>query len=274
MTAQAYETPRGASYANMNIVTSANHDFVHCLAGLVESVRRHYGIRPIVYDVGLTSEDRAALDADIVPIETAADCFDFASSGKTRFIKTTHKPACVRHYWQNHDEPMIFIDADCLFAARVEETGFDVGVTVRTGKSLDLSDHFNGVINAGVLFFNTDASELVDAWAAACTRENTTDQKALTDILSETIDWAEYGRVYDWRELKVKVFRTDEYNDYRLGSGKILHLKGLRHEKGIYEQLLAAGRDGRDMYAVYHRLRRKKKGAVWAWLARVFGTRR
>lgn len=243
----------------MNIVTSANHDFFHCLTGLVESVKRHYNTRPIIYDVGLSSEDRDKLDAQIIRIDVDVDFFGYATDGDSRFIKTTHKPFCIRHYFENFSEPMIFLDADCMFMAPVTETGFDVGVTLRSPKSVDTSDHFNGVLNAGVLFFNSPASELIDRWAQQCQKENTTDQKALTGILSETIDWRHYNRVYDWGGLKVKVFSTEDYNDYHLKTGRIFHFKGLRHEKEIYAELLKAHREGRDMYAVYRKLRRKKK---------------
>ena len=257
----------------MNVVTSSNHDFSHCLVGLVEGVWRHYGKRPIVYDLGLTDEDRTKLRAEIIPIEVAAGCFDYATAGDGLFIKTTHKPACVRHYFENFSEEMIFVDADCLFVDRVEETGFDVGVTLRTGKARDLSDHFNGVLNAGVIFFNTDARQLVDRWATKCTKDNTTDQKALTDILSDTIDWQHYDRIYDWHGLKIKVFRTDEYNDYHIRSGKILHFKGLRHEKAIYEQLLAARESGKDIYSLFRKLRRRRKRSD-SWLGKLLPSTR
>jgi len=250
----------------MNKVTSANHAFFHCLSGLAESVRKHYNKPLIVYDVGLTEEDRSKLDAHIIQIDVDSSCFDFATDGDSRFVKTTHKPACIKHYFKNFTEKMIFVDADCLFMERVEESGFDVGVTLRTGKGLDLTDHFNGVLNAGVLFFNTSADELVDPWAEECQKENTTDQKALTDILSETIDWKRYNHIYDWHGLKVKVFKTDDYNDYHLKTGKIFHFKGLMHEKGIYEQLLAANHAGKDMYKTYKRLRRKRKASWWQQL--------
>ena len=245
----------------MNIVTSANHDFAHCLTRLVQTVWQYYDKPPIVYDIGLTDEDKEKLDARIIPIEVAAACFDYAAAGNTHFIKATHKPTCIKHYFDNFSEPMIFVDADCLFAERVEETGFDVGVTLRTGKGLRLLDHFNGVLNTGVVFFNTDACELISRWLTECTRDNTTDQKALTDILSETIDWQNYDHVYDWQGLKIKVFRTDEYNDYHLRTGKIIHFKGLRHEKGIYEQLLAARASGKDMYSLYKKIKRSRKRA-------------
>ncbi|MCY2926963.1 MAG: hypothetical protein NT031_16320 [Planctomycetota bacterium] len=231
----------------MNIVTSANHGFFHCLAGLVESVHRHYGKRPIVYDLGLTDADRAALDAEIIPLAVPG----------------------IRHYWQNHDEPMIFLDADCLFMARVEETGFDLGVTLRTGKSLDLTNPYNGVLNAGVLFFNTPVAAFVDVWEQACRQSDTTDQKALVEILGETIDWQHYDRVYDWRGLSVKVFRTDDVNDYHMRApGRIWHLKGNRHSAAMYEKLMSAIRAGKDPYTTYKGLIRRQRR--WESLRRAF----
>ena len=257
----------------VNIVTSANHGFFHCLAGLVESVHRHYGKRPIVYDLGLTDADRAALDAEIVPLVVPADSFDYTGVGDTgrRFIRTTHKPSCVRHYWQTHDEPMIFLDADCLMMARVEETGFDLGVTLRTGKSLDLTNPYNGVLNAGVLFFNTPATAFVDVWEQACRQSDTTDQKALVEILGETIDWQHYDRVYDWHGLTVKVFRTDDVNDYHMRApGRIWHLKGNRHSAAMYEKLMSAIRAGKNPYTTYKSLiRRQRRGEsirrIFSW---------
>ena len=257
----------------MNVVTSSNHDFAYCLTGLVQSVWRHYGKRPIVYDVGLTDEDRTKLEAEIIPTKVAAGCFDHATYGNSTIIKTTHKPTCIKHYFENFSEEMIFVDADCLFMDRVEETGFDMGVTQRTDKGLDLSDHVNGVLNAGVLFFNTASCQLVDRWARECAKDNASDQKSLTDILSETIDWQHYDHIYDWQGLKIKVFRTGEYNDYHLRSGKILHFKGLRHEKGIYEQLLAASQSGKDIYSLYKKLRHRRKRAD-SWLGRLLGSDR
>jgi hypothetical protein len=258
----------------MNVVTSANHAFAHCLAGLVASVHEHYGRPPIVYDVGLTGDDRDSLDADVVPMPVGPEHFGYARDGGSRFIRATHKPACIRHYWRNHSERMIFVDADCLFAQRVEEAGFDVGVTLRPRDELDVADHYNGVLNAGVVMFNAPAGELIERWAEACGQAEATDQSALTAVLSETIDWpGSYGRICDWHGLKVKVFPTETHNDYRLGGGKILHFKGLRHESRVYARLLEARRRGEDMWSVFEGLRRGRKRRR-SWLGRLLGRRR
>ena len=99
-------------------------------------------------------------------------------------------------------------------------------------------------------------------------QENTTDQKELSEMLSETIDWKHYNRAYDWHGIKVKVFNAAEYNDVRLKNGKIFHFKGKRHEPEIYRQLLHAYQENRNLYELFNQLtgRRKK-----SFLERLFG---
>ena len=252
----------------MNVVTSSDSNFFHCLQGLAESVRKHYGKQVIVYDVGLTDEEKRSIDAHIIPINVDVDFSGYAtfmkhSTIETKAIKTTHKPFCVRHYFENYSEPMIFVDADCTFNARIEESGFDVGVTLRRKNRIDLTNPWIGIINAGVIFFNTYARELIGTWAKGCQKENTTDQKELSEILSETIDWKHYNKVYDWHGLKIKVFNAEEYNDVRLKNGKIFHWKGKRHNKDIYEKLIRAHNEGKNVYEMFKQLTGKQKIPWW-----------
>ena len=246
----------------MNVVTSANSKFFHCLQGLAKSVRKFYDKQIIVYDIGLNDEERNSIDAHLINIKIDVDFFSYVTSPKGAFIKTTHKPFCVKHYFENYSEPMILVDADCLFMERVEERDFDVGVTLKPQRRLDLLNHYSGVLNAGVIFFNTNVAELIDRWGEECQKTDTTDQKALTDILSETIDWKYYDKIYDWHGLKIKVFKTDEYNDYYLKKGKIFHFKGERHKEYIYKKLIDAMKQDVDMYRLYKQLIKKRKRSL------------
>ena len=257
----------------MNVVTSSDSEFFHCLEGLAGSVRKHFDRQVIVYDLGLTEQQKASLDAKVIPIEVNVDFKGYASFLKhstieTTAIKTTHKPFCVVHYFENFSEPMIFVDADCFFTEKVHESGFDVGVTLRRKNRIDLSNPWIGILNAGVIFFNTYVKEFLEDWARRCMQENTTDQKELSEMLSETIDWKHYNRAYDWHGIKVKVFNAAEYNDVRLKNGKIFHFKGKRHEPEIYRQLLHAYQENRNLYELFNQLtgRRKK-----SFLERLFG---
>ncbi len=247
----------------MNIVTSADSNFFHCLQGLAASVRKHYHKQVICYDVGLTEQQRKAIDAQIIPIEINVDFRGYASFNKDSdvnfAIKTTHKPFCVNDYFQKFSEPMILVDADCFFTERVEETGFDLGVTLRRKKRIDLSNPWVGILNAGVIFFNSCVKEFLNEWAQRCTKDNTTDQKELSEMLSETIDWKHYNRIYDWRGIKVKVFNDEIYNDVRLKRGKIFHFKGHRHDPEIYQKLMIAQQKGENLYDLFNELMGKKK---------------
>lgn len=254
----------------MNIVTTGDSKFFHCLQRLAKSVRKSYDKQLIIYDVGLTDEEKSSLDAHIILINVDVDFYNYTTFKKVRFIQATHKPFCVKHYFENHSEPMILIDADCLFIRRVEEYGFDVGVTLKPRKSIDTSNHYTGVLNTGVIFFNTNATELIDKWIEDCKKSHTTDQKALTDILSETIDWKHYNKIYDWHGLKIKVFKTEEYNDYHLKNGKIFHFKGERHEENIYRKLIDAMEQDADSYRLFKQLTKKPKKSWVRWLAKRF----
>lgn len=248
----------------MNIVTSADSNFFHCLEGLAETVRKHYGKQVICYDVGLTEEQRNSVDAHVIPIEIDVDFQSYATYKKnstdiSQIIKATHKPFCVNHYFNHFDEPMILVDADCTFTERLEETGFDLGVTLRRKNRIDLTNPWIGILNTGVIFFNKHVKELIDVWEHGCIDDNTSDQKALSEILSETIDWKHYDKIYDWNGIKVKVFNAAVYNDVRLKDGKIFHFKGKRHDPEIYQQLLQAQRDGGNLYELFNKLTGRKK---------------
>jgi len=246
----------------MNVVTTGDSKFFHCLQGLAKNVKKTYGKQLIIYDVGLTDEEKSSLDAHLIQINIDVDFYNYTTFEKVPFIQATHKPFCMKHYFENYPEPMIFIDADCLFMERVEEKGFDVGVTLKPRKHINVSNHYNGILNAGVIFFNTNASGLIERWIDGCRKPDTTDQKVLTDILSETIDWKHYDKVYDWHGLKIKVFKTDEYNDYYLKNGKIFHLKGERHRENIYKKLIDAMDQEVDMYRLFKQLTKKSKKSL------------
>lgn len=257
----------------MNIVTSSDSNFFHCLQGLAESVRKHYGKQVICYDVGLTDEQRQTVDAQVIPIEVNVDFKGYASFMKhstrqVQAIKTTHKPFCVTHYFENFKEPMIFVDADCMFTERVEERGFDLGVTLRRKNRIDLSNPWIGILNAGVIFFNTYVQEFLEDWARRCMQENTTDQKELSEMLSETIDWKHYNKIYDWHGIKVKVFNAAVYNDVCLKKGKIFHFKGKRHDPEVYRQLLQGQRENKNLYELFNRLTGRGKKSL---IDRLFG---
>jgi len=251
----------------MNIVSGGDSNVFHCLKELAVSVRRFYGKPIIIYDIGLTAEQKKQLDAVVVtiPIAREVNCKGkaFLSPEGIPSTRATHKPFCVKHYFENHQEPMIMVDADCLFTQRVEETGFDVGVTYYRPKNPEQIYYYNGIINSGVIFFNSPATELVNRWAKECKNENTTDQKALSDVLSETINWDKYKQIQDWHGLKIKIFDARIYNDYHLTKkGKILHFITSKHQKDYYEKLIDGYKQGKDIRKMFREIKRGKKSHI------------
>ncbi len=250
----------------MNIVTASDSGFFHCLKELAKSVRRFYGKPLIVYDLGLTDEEKDQLDAVIISIsldeEVNYDGLAFLAPDGHQSTRATHKPFCVKHYFENYAEPMMLIDADCLFTEKVQEDGFDVGVTYAPRKSKDIV-FYNGVINSGVIFFNGPATELVDRWAQECRKDNTTDQKALSDVLSETIVWEKYRQVQDWHGLKVKIFDPTVYNDHHLTKkSKIMHFITSKHQKDIYERLIEGYKKSKDIRKLFREIKRGQKSHI------------
>jgi len=248
----------------MNVVSAGDASFFHCLKELAESVRKFYGKPIIIYDIGLTEEQRKQLDADVVSIsiDELADCKgkSYLSPEGIPSTRATHKPFCVEHYFEKYDEPMILVDADCLFTEKVEESGFDVGVTYappRKGKQIY---YYNGVINSGVIFFNNPATKLVQRWAEECRKKDTTDQKALSDVLEETIVWERYKLIQNWHGLKIKIFDPAIYNDHHLTKkSKILHFITSKHRKDIYEKLIEGYKQGKDIRKLFREIKRGRK---------------
>jgi hypothetical protein len=247
----------------MNIVTAGDARFFHCLKELADSIRKIYNKPVILYDIGLTDEQKKQIDAVIIPIKITEKVNHkgrslLAPSGIPS-TRATHKPFCIRHYFENFSQPMILVDADCLFTTRVEETGFDVGVTCHKSRKKQVN-YYNGIINSGVIFFNSPAEKLVNCWAEECEKEFTTDQKALSDVLSQTINWNIFNKVQDWHGLKIKIFNAKIYNDFHLTKkGKILHFINTKHDKFIYEKLIKGYKEGKDIRKMFRWIKRGKK---------------
>ena len=255
----------------MRILTAGDSNFYHCMIELARSVRRFYGQQLIVYDIGLTEEQKSEIDAEIRHVDINVDFSNFTKHQNTNFINATHKAFCIKHYFENDSDRLIYIDADAVFQEKIDLDGFDVGVTVKPNNKLDTNNYYNGIINTGVIFFNIYPEQLIDCWIQECATGEHTDQSSLAKILSETIDWKETGKVYDWHGISVKTLPVETYNDYYLQSGKVFHFKGRRHDPEIYHQLIETMEKGEDVYSRFKELT-KKRTSLSEKFKRVFRT--
>ncbi|MEJ5260237.1 MAG: hypothetical protein WHS88_08620, partial [Anaerohalosphaeraceae bacterium] len=122
---------------------------------------------------------------------------------------------------------------------------------------LDTQNYFNGILNSGVLFFRRYPKLLLGRWMQKCAAGGHTDQSALAEILSETINWRKPRQIQVWHGFSVRLLPVEIYNDYHLKTGKIFHFKGLRHSKEIYPQLLQAMQAGRNVWREYESLKNR-----------------
>jgi hypothetical protein len=253
----------------MNIVTTADTNFTHCLKELAKSVRKYYGKPLVVYDLGLTEEDKKQIDATIIPFKVDDEVnyqgSAFLSPDGHQSTRATHKPFCVRHYFENYNEPMILVDADCLFTERVELTGFDFGITYAPPKKNKNIVYYNGRFNSGVMFFNTPIFDLINKWEQECRGDNTTDQKAISDVLSEFLDWDNYTQPQKWGNYSIKIFDPTIYNDHHLTKkGKVLHFITSKHRKDIFEKLMEGFYQGKDIRKMFRLIKRGKQSRLAA----------
>ncbi|HOK66545.1 MAG TPA: putative nucleotide-diphospho-sugar transferase [Anaerohalosphaeraceae bacterium] len=241
----------------MQIMTACDSSFFHCVKPLADGVRRLYHQPLLVYNIGLTSEETAELDCTLIPLQVSRHYKSYTIYQSTPFINATHKPSCLRHYFEHFSEPVLYVDADCLFCQRVELDGFDIGITVKPKRKLDIQNFFNGILNSGVLFFRRYPKLLLDRWMQKCAAGGHTDQSALAEILSETINWRKPRQIQDWHGFSVRLLPVKIYNDYHLKTGKIFHFKGLRHSKEIYPHLLEAMQKGKKVRREYDYLKNR-----------------
>ncbi|HET9069255.1 MAG TPA: hypothetical protein VFN28_11475 [Amaricoccus sp.] len=241
---------------SFRVMTCADADYFHFLPYLEANIARKFGRLPLVYDLGLTPDQRASLKSEIVSIEVT-DAYK-ASEPTRGFIMTTHKPACIADCLDRSGEGCLYVDADVLFVERLRRADLgdpDIAVTPRHPKERTPLHLENGTINAGVLYFSRTpgARALLDTWTAACAVGDRTDQKALSDLLA---DFAILESLGPETQGGLRLMKLDprSFNDVRLKTGRILHFK----------------RAGRDPHVTakldrYRRLEERMPRALAAW---------
>jgi Nucleotide-diphospho-sugar transferase len=230
--------------APFRVLTCADADYFHFLPFFEANVERKFGALPLIYDLGLTPEQRASLRAPVLGIEIPADYKDHEPT--RGYVMTTHKPACIAHALDHSPGGVLYADADVLFAAPVTPADLgsaDVAVTPRTARERQPKYLENGALNAGVLWFaNTpEARRLLSDWTEACDEGDRTDQKALSDLLAAFDLLGGLGPVTR-DDLTVLRLDAREFNDVRLKTGRVLHFKNAGRDPLVTAKLERARR--------------------------------
>ena len=226
---------------DFDIMTCGDQKYFTFLKIFEKNVFNRYHFFPIIYDLGLTEDQRKLLKSEIrkIPISQS-----FYMKNSSNYIQATHKPSCILDYFSYHNKNILYVDADTLFVSTFNHTLFkdiEIAITPRHRKERKKEYYTNGFINSGVLFFrNTNSvKELLLLWEKKCCDPDTTDQKALSDIFSDQINLLEAKHIQKWNDLNILLLEAEIYNDVACKTGKLLHFKNAgRNEKAFkkYQQ--------------------------------------
>ena len=226
---------------DLDIMTCGEQKYFTFIKIFEKNVFNRYHFFPIIYDLGLTEDQRKLLKSEIrkIPISQS-----FYMKNSSNYIQATHKPSCILDYFSYHNKNILYVDADTLFVSTFNHTLFkdiDIAITPRHRKERKKEYYTNGFINSGVLFFrNTNSvKELLLLCEKKCCDPDTTDQKALSDIFSDQINLLEAKHIQKWNDLNIFLLEAEIYNDVACKTGKLLHFKNAgRNEKAFkkYQQ--------------------------------------
>lgn len=221
------------------ILTCADARYFHFLPYLEANVARKFGTTPLIYDLGLTDEQIAALASEVVRLDVPDHFME--NHAQTGFIMTTHKAACIADCLERSPAGCLYVDADVLFVEAVAAADLgdaDVAVTPRHPRERTPHHLVNGDINAGVLFFcgSPAARTLLADWSRACDKGDRTDQKALSDLLA---DFSLLGPPAEEVRNGLRILKLDPrvFNDVGIRTGRILHFKNAGRTERAMERL-------------------------------------
>jgi hypothetical protein len=222
------------------IITSGDKSYFKFLWRFENNVFRRFGEYPIIYDLGLTDSQKSKLKSKILKTDVPTSFSGHTSEG---FIKAIHKPACVFDFLKRNSSNCLFLDADILFRRNIKDTDFlmddfDIGITPRHPIEQNEKLFENGFLNSGVIYFSNNQSTLnfVNLWIEECEKENTSDQLALSNLISFSKNsFFKLDRV-NTNGVKVKLLDPKKYNDVSLTKGLILHYKNAGRYGGAYKR--------------------------------------
>lgn len=252
--------------APFRVITCADAGYFPFLPFLERNIARKFGRLPVIYDLGLTDDQRPQLASEL---RQAADVpADFRGTEQRHgFIRATHKPACIRDSLDRDPGGCLCVDADVLFLGRLDLRDFqsaDVAVTPRHPKERTPAHLDNGRINTGVLFFSGSprSRRLLADWQHACETGTDSDQKCLSDLLGD-FDLSGPLGLANSDALSLAKLDPCIYNDVRQRTGRILHFKNAGRDPGAARKLATYRRLEENhpiLLAALHRFRRLVRG--------------
>ncbi len=221
-----------------SIMTCGDSRYFYFLKNFEKNIYERYGFFPFIYDLGLTTEQKKELKSPLRKI-TVPSIFNQKNSNN--HIKAVHKPLCIRDCLSYSSKDVLYLDADTISISPFHPEDFkgcDVAITPRHPKERKPSYYINGLLNSGVLFFRNNDSVLnfITLWDHFCQESDTTDQKALSDILALHIDILGEKGAYKWNNLNILLLDPEIYNDVSCRIGKVFHFKNAGRTEKAYQR--------------------------------------
>jgi len=209
------------------IITCGDSKYFEFLQNFENNIFTIFGYYPTIYDLGLKEDEKTKLKSEVRKIPIKEKFWELNTIG---YVKTTHKPRCIKDILNEKNQDCIYVDADVIFTSKIQEVEIknaDIGVTPRHTKERKPEYFTNGLINAGFIFFkNTeDVKSLIDKWIVSCQEQDTTDQKALSDILKEEIDIIDGKKMQKYKHINILLLDPAIYNDVSCKTGRMFHFK-------------------------------------------------
>ena len=126
---------------DFDIMTCGDQKYFTFLKIFEKNVFNRYHFFPIIYDLGLTEDQRKLLKSEIrkIPISQS-----FYMKNSSNYIQATHKPSCILDYFSYHNKNILYVDADTLFVSTFNHTLFkDPDTTDQKALSDIFSDQIN-----------------------------------------------------------------------------------------------------------------------------------
>lgn len=227
--------------SNIKIITAADSNYYKFLISLEKNIHNIFNQYLIIYDLSLTSNQIKNLQSKVRRVEINKEYASFDVRGN---IRATHKPLCILDCLREYkDSDCIYIDSDILFTQYVSYDVFadsDIAVAHRHPKEQSEGHFMNGLINTGFIYFrNTHkVHEIVNEWYDECCKENSTDQIALSNVLSKIIYIQQAPISHEVTEMGIKINILDPniYNDTSLTTGNILHFKNAGRSRKVFKR--------------------------------------
>lgn len=209
------------------IITCGDSKYFEFLQNFENNVFMIFGYYPIIYDLGLSEDEKAKLKSEIRKIPIKEKFWEFNTIG---YVKTTHKPRCIKDALEKQSQDCIYVDADVIFTSKIQESelrNIDIAITPRHTKERKPEYFTNGLINAGFIFFKNSKTvkPLIDKWILSCQEQDTTDQKALSDILKTKIDIINGKKQQKYYNINVLLLDPSIFNDVSCKTGRMFHFK-------------------------------------------------